>query len=160
MHVKDFTWKPNMTVNELVDSFGNLGYQAIELSEAAKVVLKMKKSLNNISESDCIDYIKEVVYNKKDNNITLNVYNNSFVLKLRQDYVFSGDLFDLLLLRLAGKMDKFDVGFKVSMSSSDKKIKYYKIQINNFKYINELQYIVHDFLEKNDLLLPLEYQQR
>ncbi|MCK4997705.1 deoxyhypusine synthase family protein [Candidatus Pacearchaeota archaeon] len=42
--VKDFTWKPNMTVNELVDSFGNLGYQAIELSEAAKVVLKMKRS--------------------------------------------------------------------------------------------------------------------
>jgi deoxyhypusine synthase len=42
--VKDFTWKPDMTVNELVDSFGNLGYQAIELSEAAKVVLKMKRS--------------------------------------------------------------------------------------------------------------------
>ena len=46
--VKDFTWKPNMTVNELVDSFGNLGYQAIELSEAAKVVLKMKRSGSKI----------------------------------------------------------------------------------------------------------------
>ena len=42
--VKDFLWKPNMTVEELVDSFGNLGYQAIELNEAAKVVLKMKRS--------------------------------------------------------------------------------------------------------------------
>jgi deoxyhypusine synthase len=42
--VKDLSWKPNMTVEEMVDSFGNLGYQAIELSEAAKVVLKMKRS--------------------------------------------------------------------------------------------------------------------
>jgi deoxyhypusine synthase len=42
--VKDFLWKPNMTVEELVDSFGNLGYQAIELNEASKVVLKMKRS--------------------------------------------------------------------------------------------------------------------
>ncbi len=42
--VKDFLWKSNMTVEELVDSFGNLGYQAIELNEASKVVLKMKRS--------------------------------------------------------------------------------------------------------------------
>jgi len=41
--VKDFKWKPNMTVEEMVDSFGSLGYQAVELSEAAKVVLKMKR---------------------------------------------------------------------------------------------------------------------
>jgi len=33
-----------MTISELVDSFGNLGYQAIELNEAAKVVLKMKRN--------------------------------------------------------------------------------------------------------------------
>ena len=33
-----------MTVEEMVDSFGNLGYQAIELNEATKVVLKMKRS--------------------------------------------------------------------------------------------------------------------
>ena len=32
-----------MTVEQLVDSFGNLGYQSIELNEAAKVVLKMKR---------------------------------------------------------------------------------------------------------------------
>jgi len=42
--VKDFTWQPNMTVEALVDSFGNLGYQAIELSEATEVVLKMKRA--------------------------------------------------------------------------------------------------------------------
>ena len=33
-----------MTVEELVGTFGNLGYQAIELSEAEKVVLKMKRN--------------------------------------------------------------------------------------------------------------------
>ena len=42
--VKDFTWKQNMTVREMVDLFGNVGYQATELSEAAKVVLKMKRA--------------------------------------------------------------------------------------------------------------------
>ena len=33
-----------MTIEELVGAFGNLGYQAIELSEAEKVVLKMKRN--------------------------------------------------------------------------------------------------------------------
>ncbi len=42
--VKDFIYKKNMKVSELVDSFGNLGYQAAELNEAAKVVLKMKRA--------------------------------------------------------------------------------------------------------------------
>ena len=42
--VKDFLWQPNMTVEALVNSFGNLGYQAIELSEATEVVLKMKRA--------------------------------------------------------------------------------------------------------------------
>ena len=42
--VKDFLWKPGMTVEECVDSFGSLGYQSIELNEAVKVVLKMKRS--------------------------------------------------------------------------------------------------------------------
>ncbi|MFH1521498.1 MAG: deoxyhypusine synthase family protein [archaeon] len=42
--VKDFLWQPDMTVEKLVDSFGNLGYQAIELNEATKVVLKMRRS--------------------------------------------------------------------------------------------------------------------
>lgn len=42
--VKDFLWKENLTVSEVMDSYGSLGYQAIELSEAAKVALKMKRS--------------------------------------------------------------------------------------------------------------------
>ena len=42
--VKDFLWHPSMTVEEMVDLFGNIGYQAIELSEAVNVVLKMKRS--------------------------------------------------------------------------------------------------------------------
>ena len=42
--VKDFLWKPKMSVAECVDAFGNLGYQAIELNEAAKVVLNMKRA--------------------------------------------------------------------------------------------------------------------
>jgi deoxyhypusine synthase len=46
--VKDFTWKPNMTVSEMTSSFGNLGYQAAELSEAINVVLKMKRSDSKI----------------------------------------------------------------------------------------------------------------
>ena len=41
--VKDFEWKEGMSVSELVESMGNLGYQAIELSEAAEVILKMKR---------------------------------------------------------------------------------------------------------------------
>jgi deoxyhypusine synthase len=42
--VKDFLWKENMSVTDLMDGFGSLGYQASELSEAAKVVLKMKRN--------------------------------------------------------------------------------------------------------------------
>jgi len=42
--VKDFLWKPGMTIKECVDSFDSLGFQAAELSEAVKVVLKMKRS--------------------------------------------------------------------------------------------------------------------
>jgi len=46
--VKDFLWKPNMSIRKCVDSFGNLGYQATELKEAVDVVLKMKKSNSKI----------------------------------------------------------------------------------------------------------------
>jgi len=42
--VKDFLWKPGMSVEECVDSFGSLGYQATELNEASKVILKMKRA--------------------------------------------------------------------------------------------------------------------
>lgn len=46
--VKDFLWKPGMSVKECVNSFGSLGFQAVELSEAVNVVLKMKKSGSKI----------------------------------------------------------------------------------------------------------------
>lgn len=46
--VKDFLWKPSMSVEECVDRFGSLGYQASELNEAVNVVLKMKKSGSKI----------------------------------------------------------------------------------------------------------------
>ncbi|MBT4257927.1 deoxyhypusine synthase family protein [archaeon] len=42
--VKDFLWKPNMLVEELVDSYANLGFQSIELAESSKVVMKMKRN--------------------------------------------------------------------------------------------------------------------
>lgn len=41
--VKDFIWKPGMSVEEIVDDFGSLGYQAIELNQASNVILKMKE---------------------------------------------------------------------------------------------------------------------
>jgi deoxyhypusine synthase len=42
--VKDFLWHKNLSVEELVDSFNSLGFQAVELAEAAKIILSMKKN--------------------------------------------------------------------------------------------------------------------
>ncbi len=42
--VKDFLWREGMKVEEVVDDFCSLGYQAVELGEAVKVALKMKQS--------------------------------------------------------------------------------------------------------------------
>jgi len=41
--IKDFTWKPGIKVEELVDNFATLGYQSIELNNASELALKMKK---------------------------------------------------------------------------------------------------------------------
>ncbi|PIN77890.1 deoxyhypusine synthase [Candidatus Woesearchaeota archaeon CG10_big_fil_rev_8_21_14_0_10_34_12] len=41
--VKDFIWELGMSVEQIVDDFGSLGYQAIELNQASNVVLKMKE---------------------------------------------------------------------------------------------------------------------
>lgn len=41
--VKDFKWKKGINVNELVESYGNLGFQSIELNKAVDVITKMKK---------------------------------------------------------------------------------------------------------------------
>ncbi len=44
MKVKDFKWKKGIQVKEMVESFGNLGYQSIELAKASNVIVKMKKN--------------------------------------------------------------------------------------------------------------------
>jgi deoxyhypusine synthase len=44
MYVKDFKWKKNMKVKELVDSYSSLGYQSVELSKASEVIVKMKEN--------------------------------------------------------------------------------------------------------------------
>ena len=41
--VKDFIWKPGMTVSQLVDNFSSLGYQSIELNKASDNIIKMKQ---------------------------------------------------------------------------------------------------------------------
>lgn len=41
--VNDFKWKEGMSVSELVGSFSELGFQSVELSKAAEVIVKMKK---------------------------------------------------------------------------------------------------------------------
>jgi deoxyhypusine synthase len=41
--VKDFIWKPELSVEDFLNSCASLGYQATELNEASKVVLKMKR---------------------------------------------------------------------------------------------------------------------
>lgn len=41
--VNDFTWKKGMTVKDLVSSYGNIGYQSIQLKRASDVIVKMKK---------------------------------------------------------------------------------------------------------------------
>lgn len=42
-YIKDFQWKKDMTVKELVDGYQQIGYQSIELKKAADVIVKMKK---------------------------------------------------------------------------------------------------------------------
>src|SRR6056297_117737 len=42
--IKDFNWKPEMSLREAVENFSSLGYQASELYEAGNVVLKMKRT--------------------------------------------------------------------------------------------------------------------
>ncbi|MBN2880723.1 deoxyhypusine synthase [Candidatus Woesearchaeota archaeon] len=43
-YVKDFNWKPNLTVKELVQNYGNIGFQSVELKKASEVIVKMKKN--------------------------------------------------------------------------------------------------------------------
>ncbi len=42
--IKDFTWKPGMTVRELVQQYQSLGYQSTELAKVSDVFVRMKKN--------------------------------------------------------------------------------------------------------------------
>ena len=44
MQVKDFQWKPGLTVHDLVTQYANVGFQSIELAKAAEVIVKIKKN--------------------------------------------------------------------------------------------------------------------
>ncbi|MAE13088.1 deoxyhypusine synthase [Candidatus Woesearchaeota archaeon] len=43
-HVHDFQWKPGISVKEMVDAYGGIGFQSLELARAADVFVKMKKN--------------------------------------------------------------------------------------------------------------------
>lgn len=43
-YVKDFKWKKGIKVEELVDSYKNIGFQSIELNNASEVIVRMKKA--------------------------------------------------------------------------------------------------------------------
>lgn len=43
-YVKDFKWIKGMTVSELVEKLGSVGFQSIELEKASQTVIKMKES--------------------------------------------------------------------------------------------------------------------
>jgi len=42
--VKDFTWKENINVTELVQGLGSIGFQSIELKKGVDIMLKMKRN--------------------------------------------------------------------------------------------------------------------
>lgn len=44
MKVKNFLWKPGMSVKDLVEDMGQIGFQSVELSRAADLIVKMKKN--------------------------------------------------------------------------------------------------------------------
>ena len=44
MKVKNFLWKPGMSVKDLVEDMGQVGFQSVELSRAADLIVKIKKN--------------------------------------------------------------------------------------------------------------------
>jgi len=44
MYVKDLSWKKGMTVKELVESYGSVGFQSVELAKATKTIVKMHRA--------------------------------------------------------------------------------------------------------------------
>jgi len=43
-YVQDFQWEDGMTVNDLVNKLGQVGFQSVELKKASDVIVKMKKN--------------------------------------------------------------------------------------------------------------------
>ncbi len=43
-YVKDFKWKNGITASEMIEQFGSLGFQSIELRKAADTIIKMKEA--------------------------------------------------------------------------------------------------------------------
>jgi len=43
-YVKDFRWKKEMNVKDLVSSFSKIGFQSVELAKASEIIVKMKKN--------------------------------------------------------------------------------------------------------------------
>ena len=46
--VKDFRWEKGMNVDDFVSKLSKVGYQSVELSKAADVIVKMKKDNSKI----------------------------------------------------------------------------------------------------------------
>jgi len=44
MQVKDFQWEKGIKVKDLMNQYGNVGFQSVELAKAAQVFVKMKKN--------------------------------------------------------------------------------------------------------------------
>ena len=42
-NIKDFTWHKGLTVNELVEKLGRVGFQSVELERASRVIANMKR---------------------------------------------------------------------------------------------------------------------
>lgn len=42
-NIKDFTWHKGLSVNELVEKLGRVGFQSVELERAARVIANMKR---------------------------------------------------------------------------------------------------------------------
>ena len=43
-HVKDIIWKNGISVKDIVESFGNVGFQSVELAQAKETIVKMKRA--------------------------------------------------------------------------------------------------------------------
>lgn len=71
-YTKDFLWKENLTVAELVKNYGNIGFQGYELKRASDLIVKMKKEgakiyfsfTSNMITSGLRGFFAQVIENK------------------------------------------------------------------------------------------------